>query len=97
MALTADEKKLLEELQARMNEPDEDDSYEIEVYDTEKGKGARIPYKTGKSWLYDVFGIGSAPAPTGEEGASGGDAPPAGGTEGGTKGGKGYFGRTTQG
>lgn len=95
MALNADEKKLLEELQARMNEPDEDDSYEIEVYDTEKGKGARIPYRTGKSWLYDVFGIGTAPEKPETETGTGGDAPPAGTSK--PEGGKGYFGRNNQG
>jgi hypothetical protein len=59
--LTSDEAKLLEELTARANEPDEDD-YEIEIYDTEKKRGARIPVSKGKSWLFENFGIGDAPA-----------------------------------
>lgn len=94
MALNADEKKLLAELQARINEPDEDNDFEIEVYDTEKGKGARIPYGTGKSWLYDVFGIGDAPAPAGDEGGAGTEVAPGSGTaDKGAKKDKGYFGR----
>ena len=88
--LNDDEKKLLEELTARANEPDADDDFEIEVYDTSAGKGARIPFSKGKSWLFDTFGIGESPAAPegGGEGGAGGDAPPAG-----PAGGKGYFGR----
>ena len=79
MGLSADEKKLLEELTARSKEPDVDESFEIEVYDTNAGKGARIPFSKGKSWLFDTFGIGEAPAAAaGEDGGAGGDAPPAG-------------------
>ena len=52
--LNDDERKLLEELTARANAPDEDDDFEIEVYDTTAGKGARIPFKRGKSWLFDT-------------------------------------------
>lgn len=75
MALNADEKKLLEELTARANEPDTDDDYEIEVYDTAAGKGARIPYRTGKGWLHSVFGIGTPDAPaTGEAGTGEGES-----------------------
>ena len=78
--LNDDERKLLEELTARANEPDADDDFEIEVYDTTAGKGARIPFSRGKSWLFDTFGIGDAPAPAGagEDGGAGKDAPPAG-------------------
>ncbi len=89
MALNDDEKKLLAELQERANAPEEDDDFEIEVYDTNAGKGARIPYRQGKSWLHSTFGIGSAPAPAeGGEGGEGGESAtqvPAGG--------KAYFGR----
>lgn len=98
MALNADEKKLLEELTARANAPEEDDDFEIEVYDTAANKGARIPFRKGKGWLFETFGIGDAPASSeaGAGGASGSDAPPAGGTDG-DKGGKPsggtYFGR----
>jgi len=95
VALNADEKKLLEELTARANEPDEDSDFEIEVYDTTAGKGARIPYSKGKDWLHSVFGIGDSPAAAGGEGGPGGDAPAAGAGGEGGKGsaGTGYFGR----
>lgn len=59
--LSDDEQKLLDELNERANAPDEDD-YEIEIYDTAKGRGARIPVSKGKSWLYDNFGIGEPSA-----------------------------------
>jgi uncharacterized membrane protein YgcG len=98
MALNNDEKKLLEELTARASAPDEDDDFEIEVYDTTAGKGARIPYGKGKNWLHEVFGIGEAPAAPGGGGGDGGGsgegAPPAGSAGGGKKNsGGGYFGR----
>lgn len=77
--LNADEQKLLEELTARASAPDDDDDFEIEVYDTTAGKGARIPFAKGKDWLFNTFGIGEAPAAAaGEGGGAGGDAPPAG-------------------
>lgn len=91
MALNDDEKKLLAELTERAKEPEHDDEYEIEVYDTSAGKGARIPYKTGKRWLHETFGIGDSPAPApaaGEGEGAGGDAPPTGAPTA-----KGYFGR----
>lgn len=78
--LNEDEQKLYDELHARMNAPDEDDDYEVEIYDTAAGKGARVPYKSAKGWLADVFGIGAAPAgPDPGEGdpAPGGSAPSA--------------------
>lgn len=76
MALNADEKKLLEELNARAAAPDDDDDFEIEVYDTTAGKGARIPYRKGSSWLHSTFGIGEPPAAG--EAPPAGDTPPAG-------------------
>jgi uncharacterized membrane protein YgcG len=97
MALNPDEQKLLQELQDRANKPDEDDDFEIEVYDTTAGKGARIPYGKGKDWLHTVFGIGEAPAAPGggggDDGGSGEGAPPAGSAGGGKKSSGGYFGR----
>jgi hypothetical protein len=80
MGLNPDEKKLLDELLARDAEPEEEDDFEIEVYDTSQGKGARIPYRKGKGWLHEIFGIGDAPGgtPAEEDGGAGGDAPPAG-------------------
>ncbi len=96
MALNEDEKKLLAELNARAAEPDDDDDFEIEVYDTTQGKGARIPYGKGKRWLHQTFGIGDAPAaPEGGDGGDGGageGAPPAGPAR--KKSGGSYFGRS---
>jgi hypothetical protein len=91
MGLSADEKKLLEELTAKAKEPDAED-FEIEVYDTNAGKGARLPFSKGAKWLFDTFGIGDAPAAAaGEGGGAGGDAPPAGAAD--QNGGRrGYFG-----
>jgi hypothetical protein len=66
VALTDDEKGLLEKLLAKDKEADANDSAEIEIYDTKSGKGARIPYAHGRSWLFDTFGIGEAPAPKGD-------------------------------
>jgi len=60
--LTDDERKLLDDLTARASEPDADDDFEIEVYDTTAGKGARIPYSRGSRWLYETLGIGDPPA-----------------------------------
>jgi hypothetical protein len=49
----AELQKAMEELQ---NEPDEDDEYEIEIY-SPKGHGARLPYRKGKGFLAEHFGI----------------------------------------
>jgi hypothetical protein len=84
MALTDDEKSLLEKLTAKANAPDKDD-FEIEIYDTKAAKGARLPFSQGAKWLYDTFGIGDAPAaPAGQQGAgaAGGDQGAAGGDQG---------------
>lgn len=53
--LNADEKKLLAELQARENEPDNDDDFEIEIY--KDNHGARVPYSKGRKFLQEIFGI----------------------------------------
>jgi hypothetical protein len=60
--LTADEKKLLDELAAK-EAADEDDDFEIEVYDTTAGRGARLPMSQGRKWLFDNLGIGDDPNP----------------------------------
>jgi hypothetical protein len=60
--LTAEERKLLDELSAKEAAEDEDD-FEIEIYDTGKGKGARIPFSRGRAWLYSELGIGEDPNP----------------------------------
>lgn len=66
--LSAEEQKLLDDLNAKANEEDPDDKFEIEIYDTSQGKGARIPFSHGKKWLFDTFGVGDAPAPKEGEG-----------------------------
>lgn len=95
MALNADEKKLLSELMERDKEPEDDEAFEVEIYDTTKGRGARVPYKQAKGWLHETLGLGSAPPaspPTGEGGPAGADQGTAPKSEPGSAGG-GYFGR----
>lgn len=55
MGLSADEKKLLEELTRRSQEPDADDDFEIEIFNGTKG--ARLPFSKGKGWLEKELGI----------------------------------------
>jgi hypothetical protein len=70
MALTDDEKSLLEQLTQKSKEADAEKDFEIEVY-SKDGHGARIPFSHGKKWLFDNFGIGEAEAPAeGAEGAA---------------------------
>lgn len=69
MALTDDEKSLLEKLTAKSKESDADD-FEIEVYDTGSGKGARLPFSRGSKWLLENLGIGDAPDADEDEGKS---------------------------
>jgi hypothetical protein len=87
MPLSDDEKKLLEELTAKSKEPDSSDAFEIEIYDTTAGKGARIPFGHGKKWLWENFGLGEDPNPPAEGGDSDKD-------KGNVK--PGYFGRGAQ-
>lgn len=54
MALTDDEKALLDKLTAKANEKDDDD-FDVELWD-ETGAGARLPYRKGKAFL-QRFGI----------------------------------------
>jgi hypothetical protein len=63
MALTPEEKAQLDALTAKANTPDDDD-FDIEIWD-EKGAGARVPYRKGKTWL-QRFGI-DLPEPATEE------------------------------
>jgi hypothetical protein len=65
MALNDEEKAALAALQAKAEEPDPDDDFEIEIYDG--AKGARLPYRQGKSFLAQ-FGIGLDPDPGKESG-----------------------------
>jgi hypothetical protein len=86
MALSDDEKKLLAELTEKSKEQDPDEAFEIEVYDTGNGRGARLPFSHGKKWLWENFGIGTDPNPEG-----GNDAGSGSDSEGKVK--TGYFGR----
>ena len=61
--LTDEEKKLLEDLTNKANAEDPDEKFEIEIYDTSQGRGARVPYSHGKKWLFDNFGLGENPNP----------------------------------
>jgi hypothetical protein len=54
MPLTPEEKKHLEALQAKENEPEPDDEY-IEIWD-DKGAGAKVKRSSAKPWL-NKFGI----------------------------------------
>lgn len=95
MGLNADERRLLAELQAREAQPDADDDYEVEIYDTASGRGARVPYSQAKGWLHQTFAglLGEAPqaeAPP-EQGQGQGQGQ---GDSGGSK--SGYFGRKQQ-
>ena len=58
--LTADQQKMLDDLKALSEAPDADD-FEVEVYDTGKGRGARIPYSQARDWLRTELGIGEDP------------------------------------
>lgn len=98
MGLTADERKILEDLMAKDKEPDASEEYEVEFYDTNKGVGGRMPYKQAKKFFYDNFGIGVPDTPESDPGTEGGQAggagqprtaPPAGQPRGS------YFGRQT--
>jgi hypothetical protein len=88
MALSKEEQELLADLQRREQEGDEED-FEIEVYDTAKGRGARIPFSKGRNWLWNEFGIGEDPNPkTDDKGKK-----PSGKEDDGSAQRKGYFGR----
>lgn len=63
MALTPDEQKLLDELTEKSKTESPDESFEIEVYDTANGRGARVPFSHGKEWLWKNLGLGSDPNP----------------------------------
>lgn len=95
MGLSDDERNLLEKLMAKDKEDDPDDKFEIEIYDTKSGHGARVPYKHGRDWLYKNFGIGQAPkAPEGGAGDAGGQGQGAGGGSGKPAAPVSYFGST---
>jgi hypothetical protein len=91
MALTDDERTLLEKLTEKAKAPDAPD-HEIEIYDTKSGKGARIPFSQGSKWLFETFGIGEAPkAPEGDAGKPAGSSGAGSGSSG-SSGSVSYFG-----
>lgn len=61
MALSDEEKAQLDALTKKANEPDADDDFEIEIYDGQKG--ARVPYRKGRGYLQEHFGIDLDPDP----------------------------------
>jgi hypothetical protein len=63
MALTPEEQAQLDALTAKANATDNDDDFDVEIWDKE-GNGARVPYRKGKTWL-QKFGI-DLPEPEGE-------------------------------
>lgn len=87
MGLSAEEKKLLEELTAKAKEPDAED-FEIEIWDG--GKGARVPFSQGSKWLFENLGIGEQPAPPPGDGGAG-DGGQGEGGQGGEGAGRTYF------
>lgn len=61
MGLSDEEKATLEALTKKANEPDDDDNFEIEIYDGQRG--ARVPYRKGRGYLQEHFGIDLDPNP----------------------------------
>lgn len=62
----------IDEFNARMEEPeDSDDDFEIEIF-TPEGHGARVPYRKGRTYLQQHFGIDvdSLPKPDQQPGTS---------------------------
>jgi hypothetical protein len=72
MALSDEEKATLVALQAKENEPEAIDDFEIELY-TPEGHGARVPYAKGRGYLQQHFGIDLDPDPGTESGTEGGE------------------------
>lgn len=72
--LTKDEQAILDDLTKRAAEPDAED-FEVEIYDTNAGRGMRLPFSQARAKAYEWFGIGEAPA---EPSTSDAGEPPAG-------------------
>lgn len=66
----------IDEFNARMAEPEgpDEDDFDIEIF-TPEGHGARLPYRKGRTYLAQHFGIDVGDIPPGA-GASGGQQPP---------------------
>lgn len=65
MGLSKEEKEQLEALTRKANEPDEDDRYEIEIGSGDKY--ARVPYRKGRGFLQEHFGIDLDPSPESDD------------------------------
>jgi hypothetical protein len=72
MALSKEEQEQLDALTAKANAPEEDEDFEMEIYDG--SKGARVPYRKGRSWLQQNFGIDLDPNPGNEADDDGKDS-----------------------
>jgi hypothetical protein len=77
MGLSKDEKAQLDALTKKSQEPDEDDSFEVEFWQENADgsrRGGKMPWSKGKAIYGQMFPdlFGEAPADEGE-----GDAPPA--------------------
>lgn len=59
--LTDDQEKTLNDLLNLRDAKDDEDDFEIEIFDN--GKGARIPYSRGREYLQKHFGIDLDPSP----------------------------------
>ncbi len=59
-------------LQKELEGADDDDDFEIEIFS--EGKGARLPFRQGKSWLEENLGLKfGSPAADAGDGGDGGD------------------------
>jgi hypothetical protein len=78
MALTPEQQAQLDELTALAAAPaSEDEDYEIEIYDG--NRGARLPYSKGKGFLASLgIDIGTAPGPEKAEGTKPKEGKPSG-------------------
>jgi hypothetical protein len=72
VALSKEEQEQLDKLTAKAAEPDDEPDFEMEIYDGPKG--ARIPYRKGRSWLQENFGIDLDPDPAKETGEEDGES-----------------------
>lgn len=65
--LTPEQQKQLDDLTALANSPDDDDDFEIEIVNGDRR--ARVPYRKGRSYLQEHFGIDlDPPADDGTDG-----------------------------
>jgi len=72
MALSKEEQEQLDALTAKASAPEEEEDFEMEIYDGPKG--ARVPYRKGRKWLQDNFNIDLDPDPASEADDDGKDS-----------------------